>query len=189
MSFGMIRERKDRLMKKIIALWIVLALAVSLCPAFAETADELFGEINGDVYKNKLLGIGFTLPAGGQWCYKTQEEILVTNQIAHELMTSEIKKMLEEGQNVSVMRADNSYFSNFGLEIKDIGERAARIEQRGVRAILESQVDEIKKPWKNPVWKSLILRWIPCLSTGGRCPSSGRVTPCSAFPYSRVRQA
>ncbi len=152
-------------MKKLVSLLLTLLMTFSVFSAFAEaipvepedalsladaTLEDVMGVIDGDVYTNPYLGIGFTLPAGQNWTYYSEEEILQANKLAQALATGELKDVLSESQNIILMYAAGPMGSpNVSIQILDLGVSGTLVNLIGLSTILEPQLDTMKKTLEN----------------------------------------
>ena len=133
-------------MKKILALLLAFTMILSIGSALAEvTFADALGVIDGDVYRNEYLGVGFILPEGGQWAFLTEEEILLTNQIGKAVLSGDLKEIMETSQNVTLMgAAAPDGLPDIGIQILDLGEMSSLVKMLGFEMILSMQLDDMK---------------------------------------------
>lgn len=148
-------------MKKYLALFLALTLAVSLCGCFGGSGNEdVHGEINppaanepefslgkteGSVYKNDFLGLGCTLPEG--WEFYTDEQILAMNNITGEILDADVAEQLKNANIIYDMMAINAYDgSNINVNLEKFN--ALQILALDIKASLEAQMGTIKSSYE-----------------------------------------
>ena len=128
--------------RKTTAILLLVTFIFMLVPAQADTTDttNLFGIISGDKYENTFAGIGCLLEG---WHYYTDEEIEQTNQKSKEIISEEIRELVNE--NVTVMAAESAdKLQNVNIQIRNAQEYVAVYEAYGLGTIAENSIDQFR---------------------------------------------
>ena len=94
-------------MKKIICLFMILALCLAAGAGIAEPAEDIgiFGELDGAKYENAAMGIGCVFDG---WTYHTQDEILALYNLVQSSSSEEVAEMLKDNTSIIVMYAESA---------------------------------------------------------------------------------
>ncbi len=77
------------------------------------------GKIDGSVYENEYIGLGFTLPEG--WSFYSEEQIRTLNNAASDMAGEEYEQFIENATIIYDMCAADSYgFNNVNLNFEKI---------------------------------------------------------------------
>jgi len=154
-------------MKKWMALVLVMALCLTVCSSFAETAavSEIMGTVNGSVWENRLLGIRCDFPG---WNYLSQEEILERVNMSKEMLSEDAQALLETSGPVTAMIAVSAnQLENTNITVNSAGVSEAEFEAFGAKNILEGVAGEIGPAYDRAGVTGFEYEIVDC-SFGGR---------------------
>ncbi len=83
------------------------------------------GTVEGDTYKNEMLGIGCKLPG---WTYADEQEIAEQNEWTAEMMSEDLAERLKDSDNVMLMEASSEDgLTNININVQHIGNLASKV--------------------------------------------------------------
>ncbi len=83
------------------------------------------GTIDGDTYKNEMLGIGCKLPG---WTYADEQEIAEQNEWTAEMMSEDLAERLKDSDNVMVMdAASEDGMANININVQHLDGLVSKI--------------------------------------------------------------
>ena len=127
-------------MKKFLV--VILAMALALTAVGCQSGISIArGTIEGDVYKNDVLGFEFTKPS--DWKYYTDEEIAETINISKDLLNKkDLQKALEANPNVfDMMVADTQTGTNLNIGYEKLPSTFPKTDD----GVVESYIDVLKE--------------------------------------------
>lgn len=88
-------------------------------PNSDETDDAIRGIIEGDVYTNELVQLGFQLPEG--WCFASDSEIAQITGLTQDMIGEDMSKLLDQGLSAMVFYAFNDQgTSNVNMNVQKV---------------------------------------------------------------------
>ena len=146
-------------MKKLSALLLAFLMAMSTFPALAEavpidraeeplTLEEVLGKIDGDVYENRFLGLGFRLPE--KWRFSSEQEIRLTNERGGVILGGDWKDLQRQTSGILLMAASARVgYVSLNLQILYLGRMLSLIQLLSAKTLAASQVKALKKTLEN----------------------------------------
>ena len=126
--------------KRLSAIILSAMMAVSLLPnyAFAETSEEIKGEVDGQTYTNNFIGITCTLP--DDYTYYDEDTIKELNGFTQDaIKDDDIKELLENSNSYTDMYAASLEGGNVNVAL------ASNVIELDEKDFLEASIDTCKK--------------------------------------------
>ena len=135
---------------------LALSLAAAAC-AQAVTADDILGTVDGNIYENRMIGLGCTFDAGS-WHYQSEDEIAATNKLAKAMMNDDLLKMVETAQNVTVMAVQSGTgIENVNVQIQNVKDYVSVYESVGLKYVANLTIDQFKQALESLGYSNLTM--------------------------------
>ena len=177
-------------MQKLFALLLVFLLILSTFPALSEavpidqveeplTLEKVKGEIDGDVYENSFLGLGFRLPE--KWRFYTEQEIRLTNELSGVILGGDGEELQAQNASIAVMAASAHVgYANLNLQILYLGPMLSLLRLLDAKSLAASQARTMQVALENSGMQDVEISQDTIVVDGWDCD-------CLRMSYSRMQ--